>query len=267
MRKTGLMAIGVAAFALGAYAVAAGDASTIATYTGCLKNGRLESVAVGDAPLAPCSAGETPMRLSGGDVTSVAAGPGLIGGGDTDAVTLEVDRSAVQSRVVGSCERDRLGAIDASIRAIHPDGSVSCNPDDAAPGTDVVAGFHDGPVWLPVNDTHAPEPIARLPVTPGKYLVTATLDLETASIGRIYTTCELRAGTDLDRTTLGLAGLLNQGGQHSSRIALQVVHEFTDPADVVMACAATYGARWRFLKTAATRVSGLTNAPLELVAP
>jgi len=261
MRSTALIAVGVIAtltLALAAYAVAAGDAGTVSTYTGCLKNGKLESVAVGDVPLAPCGAGSV-VRLSGGDVTSVAAGPGLTGGGEAGAVTLAVDPSTVQSRVTGSCERD------ASIGAIRVDGSVSCNPDDAGPGSDVFAGFSDGPVAVPVNDTPAPVSIARLAVARGKYLVSGTLDLASAAYGANQASCELRAGADFDRTTLGLGGVFGQIGTRDRRLALQVTHEFAEPGELVIACAATDSANWSFLKIAATRVSGLTNTPLELV--
>jgi hypothetical protein len=138
------------ALGLATYAVAAREGGTIASYTGCLKNGKLESVPVGDTPLVPCGAGQAQVRLSGGDVTSVGAGTGLTGGGDGGDIALAVDSSAVQSRVAGSCERNRLGPIDASISAIHQDGTVICNTDDVGSGPDVFAGFYDGPVAMPL---------------------------------------------------------------------------------------------------------------------
>jgi hypothetical protein len=51
MTRTRTIAAGVAmllALALAAYAVAARKAGTVASYTGCLKHGKIESVAVGD---------------------------------------------------------------------------------------------------------------------------------------------------------------------------------------------------------------------------
>jgi hypothetical protein len=249
-----------AAFALGlaGFAIAAGETS-VPTVTGCLKNGKLDSIAVGDAPLAPCGAGQQ-VRLSGGDVTSVAAGPGLSGGGDTGAVTLAIDPSKTQSRVIGSCERD---PIDASIRAIHADGSVSCNPDDKGADTDVFAGFRDDFTWLPTNTTQTPEPIASLPVPAGRYLATATLDLEGSTTERTYVTCDLRAANDFDETTVGVDGLLASSGVGASRIALQVVHQFAESGHIVIACVSTGGTRAGFLKVVATRASGLANAPLD----
>jgi hypothetical protein len=152
MRKVVFIAAAVAALALAAYTVAARTAGPVASYTGCLKNGKLDSVSVGETPLAPCSGG-TLIRLSGGDVTAVGAGAGLTGGGDNGEIALAVDPSVVQSRVGGSCLR-----LDASINAIHQDGTVTCNADDFGSGSDVHAGFYDGPVSLPLSPK--PQPIA-----------------------------------------------------------------------------------------------------------
>lgn len=70
----------------------------------------------------------------GGDITSVAAGVGLSGGGVTGAVSLAVDPTVVQSRVSGTC-----GGGGSSIRTIAQDGTVTC---DATGGdvTSVTAG-------------------------------------------------------------------------------------------------------------------------------
>ena len=87
---------------VGAYAFAAAQGDSVATYTGCLKNGKLESLAVGESPLSPCAAA-TQVRLSGGDVTGVTAGTGLTGGGGGGDVALAVDPSAVQARVAAGC--------------------------------------------------------------------------------------------------------------------------------------------------------------------
>ena len=60
---------------------------------------------------------------SGGDITSVAAGTGLLGGGTSGAVTVAADTNVVQVRVASSC------AAESSIRQINTDGSVVCEGD------------------------------------------------------------------------------------------------------------------------------------------
>src|SRR5439155_21783457 len=62
---------------------------TVLSYTGCLtiQTGKLDDVAQGDSPLHPCKPGAGVTHLSGGDVTSVASGTGLAGGGDNGALS------------------------------------------------------------------------------------------------------------------------------------------------------------------------------------
>ena len=65
---------------------------------------------------------------SGGDITGVTPGYGLTGGGTSGTVTLNADTTKLQSRVGGSCN------IGSSIRAIAPDGTVTCDQDTGSTG-------------------------------------------------------------------------------------------------------------------------------------
>ncbi len=73
---------------------------------------------------------------SGGDITGVTAGLGLLGGGTTGDITLNVNASVVQARVTGTCPAGE------TIRAIGAAGAVTCEPDDVGTGdiTAVAAG-------------------------------------------------------------------------------------------------------------------------------
>src|SRR5262245_9412092 len=52
-------------------AVAAFPDDNVATYTGCLLNGNIVSVQAGDSPTKACVRPAVPIKLSGGDITSV----------------------------------------------------------------------------------------------------------------------------------------------------------------------------------------------------
>lgn len=92
------------------------------------------------ATLAPGSNGQVlkmsgglpvwgPDLDSGGDITGVTAGSGLLGGGAAGTVSLSVDTSLVQARVNGTCSPGY------AVRAINLDGSVTCEQDDNSGGT------------------------------------------------------------------------------------------------------------------------------------
>ena len=58
-----------------------------------------------------------------GDITAVSAGTGLTGGGSSGDVTINVDTTAIQQRVSGTCGTGN------AIRVIQADGTVTCEPD------------------------------------------------------------------------------------------------------------------------------------------
>jgi hypothetical protein len=75
----------------------------------------------------------------GGDITSVTAGSGVTGGGESGDVSLGADFSAVQARVSDDCipppaiPNPSDPDFGSSIKAIKADGTVVCDEDDVGP--------------------------------------------------------------------------------------------------------------------------------------
>ncbi|HEV8534575.1 MAG TPA: hypothetical protein VGR87_02495 [Candidatus Limnocylindria bacterium] len=112
-----LVGVGVLAFSLGiAGTVLAGHLAD-ASYTGCLSSaaGLIYNVKAGDDPLRPCRAGDVVVHVSGGDVTAVNAGAGLVGGGTSGDLSLAIDYATLDTRYLGvtsqAADSARLGGL------------------------------------------------------------------------------------------------------------------------------------------------------------
>jgi len=90
-----------------------------------------------------------------GDITGVAAGTGLTGGGTTGDVTLSADITYLQRRVSGTC------GTNSAIRVINSDGTVTCQSvvytgdiTGVTAGTGLTGGGTTGDVTLTANTTY-----------------------------------------------------------------------------------------------------------------
>jgi hypothetical protein len=100
----------------------------------------------------------------GGDITSVAAGAGLNGGGDSGDVSLGADFSAVQARISHDCvppagiPNPFKPDFGSAIKAIKADGTVICDDDDVGPKGVVVVAKSS-----PTNSSTYKHAIAKCP--------------------------------------------------------------------------------------------------------
>lgn len=89
-RLVAVSVVSVVAVAVGATALAGHLADGVKSYTGCLvpNDGVIIKVKEGDAPESACTAGQTQVHLSGGDITKISVTGALTGGGENGEVTI-----------------------------------------------------------------------------------------------------------------------------------------------------------------------------------
>jgi hypothetical protein len=135
---------------------------------------------------------------------------------------------------------------------------------EMAPATEVFAGWWDGPEPGDRNSNDSldePPLIAELPLPAGKYVISATLNVQ----GPGYVVCKLIAGEDFDHARV-LVDLDHIDQGYGQRVALNVVHEFTAPDAAKIKYGHHLGAgTWSFLKIIAFRVEKFSNQPLTLI--
>jgi hypothetical protein len=147
-----------------------------------------------------------PDTNSGGTVTSVSSGLGLLGGPITGDGTLSVDTDAIQARVTGGCPAG------SAVAAVNPNGTVSCQPlwalggnAGTTPGTHFLGTTDNVALEVMVNSRRAwrVEPGPGVPPAPnligGFRGNSVTAGVAGATI----------AGGGVDGTTLGLCGGLD----------------------------------------------------------
>ena len=120
----GTVALG--AVVLAGTAIAGLLATSVPTYTGCMttNGGTVSLLKQGDEPLKSCGPGSTPIRLSGGDITSITVGSGLTGGGTEGDISIGLN--AQQS--LPSCTNDQVPKWNGTAWACGADNNTTYTP-------------------------------------------------------------------------------------------------------------------------------------------
>jgi hypothetical protein len=208
-----------------------------------VKDNSLGGADVDESSLAKVPSADTVDGFNGAELHE-SGGFGLKRYTAFGAAFFKVDDSTVQRRVGTSCPPT------TAVRAITQSGAVDCvrgpeayEAQDADTGIICNTGCNEG----------------TLPLSAGFWAISAKLTVGTlypSSSGSIDVHCELRAGSDADRTEYFDGDNADVG---YSTLPLQIVHEFTSPGTVALWCYdANHGENHGSnLRISAVRLSGM----------
>jgi hypothetical protein len=232
---------------------------SVAEYTGCLRtrgnaNGTIYALTTGSVPMVPCMSSEIQIHLSGGDITSVIAGDGLVGGSSNGAATLSLQSSY---QLPQTCAAGQITTWNGA-------GWV-CGSDQTSAGFAVSAQVN--PTFGDRQDVpNSFDTIGHIDLPAGSYAISAKVNL-ISSTGDTFSSveCRLIAEDDVDEGNLGDTDGDNLRGE----ITLQLAHEFSSPGAASVVCTdnessedPTYnGAAWNNLRITAIRLGSLTSGP------
>lgn len=153
-RKVLVVAMGVALVAATTTTALAGhQTSAVQSYTGCLSpgDGVIVKVKQGDAPKSPCTSTQVLAHLSGGDISKISVGSGLVlpAGGDNGEVRIEL---AAGQTLPSGCTGGEVVEWNGSAWACGEDDDTTYS---AGTGLDLSAGnqFSIEPPYRVRNDT------------------------------------------------------------------------------------------------------------------
>lgn len=242
---------------------------SVPTYTGCLtfSGGTVSALKQGNSPQKTCPAGTAPIRLSGGDITSVAVGSGLTGGGNEGDLTIGLNaQQSLPSCSNGevpkwngsawSCSSDNDTTYTASTGLDLASNAFSVNPSYRLPqscSTNQIIRWN-GSVWACANETqqqlpHAYESTAQnvpilsdnelytvvaLSLPAGKYTVVSSAEFYNSD--RAYVAaCQLFVGS----TALGGGAgqhLADEDATDFGEVAINRTVQFAGQTTVKLAC-------------------------------
>ena len=235
---------------------------TVTDYTGCLRtrgnaNGTIYALSPGSVPLVPCQSADIQIHLSGGDISAVVAGDGLVGGSTNGVATLSLKDSY---QLPQTCTAGQITNWNGA--------AWVCGSDQTSAGFAVSAQVN--PTFAEYQDVpNSFAAIGHIDLPPGSYAIFGKINL-ISSRGEDFShvECRLIAEDDVDEGNLGDTTGENLRGE----ITLQLAHEYSTAGAATVACTdnesqnngATYnGAAWNNLRITAISLGELTTGPAQ----